>query len=120
MGWFSDILKEYPALAGEIERLRLMEAENKKRQRENAALRNERKAEQKPEQFREFKGALWRERNGTVDTIAYCPSCEFAMTVFPPGSNEMIVCSKCNFIAPFQPGEIETLARAVETELLSL
>ena len=49
MGWLSDLLKEYPALSVETERLALMEAENKKRKTENAVLQNERDAKQKRE-----------------------------------------------------------------------
>ncbi|MFT4582211.1 MAG: hypothetical protein ACI915_000040 [Gammaproteobacteria bacterium] len=120
MGWLSDLLKEYPALSVETERLALMEAENKKQKMEDGALQNERHAEQKRQRFREFKGVLWTEHNGKIDPTVYCPYCEFAMAVILSGTSEMIVCSKCNFIASFQAKEIENLTRSLETELRSL
>ena len=67
----------------------------------------------------EFNGVLWKEFNGDVETIAYCPECKLAMSAFPPGSNEMLICSKCNFTAPFSPDEVKALANKLEVELLS-
>lgn len=60
------------------------------------------------DQFVEMSGVLWKKNNiGVYESIIYCPSCQLAMSVFPPGSNEMIVCSKCHFIAPFRPNELK-------------
>lgn len=56
-------------------------------------------------------GVLWNRIGASIEEIAYCPTCKLAMSVFPPGSNEMIACSKCNFIAPFRPNEIKDKAR---------
>ncbi|MFT4560574.1 MAG: hypothetical protein ACI9BW_000308 [Gammaproteobacteria bacterium] len=111
MGWLSDILKEYPALSVETERLQSLEAKNGKLKMDNAAFQNGASAERKRQRFTMFKGVLWTEHNGLVDRTIYCPSCKSAMAVFPSKSNEKIVCPKCNFIAPFQSNEIEKLAR---------
>ena len=119
MGWFSDIIKEYPAFLAETQRLGQLDAENIKRKKDNAALQTKRIAVQTRGRFTEFEGVLWTHHNGDVDTIVYCPSCEFAMAVFPPRSNEKVVCSKCSFVAPFQPQEIEKLARSLEAKLSS-
>lgn len=133
MGWLADILKDYPALSVARERLalvedrlKLMEAENKNLKTENAYLRTE-CAEmkkrvsvyEKANQFVEYKGVLWKQLNGTVDSISYCPECKLAMFAFPPGSNEMLICSKCNFTAPFPPSQVGAMARKLEIELRS-
>jgi hypothetical protein len=40
------------------------------------------------------------------------------MSAFPPESNEMLVCSKCNFTAPFPPSQVDAMAKKLEVELL--
>ncbi len=62
----------------------------------------------------EAHGVLWRRIPEGVERIAYCPSCRLAMSVFPPGSNEMILCSKCKFVAPFRPEELIGNAKSVQ------
>lgn len=58
--------------------------------------------------FVDADGVSWnRKPDGTFEQWAYCPKCRLAMTTFPPGSNEMLLCSRCNFAAPFRPGEID-------------
>ncbi|WP_198014390.1 TFIIB-type zinc ribbon-containing protein [Leptospira fainei] len=57
--------------------------------------------------FIEESGILFRVKNGKIERNAYCPECKLPMTVFPPGSNEILFCSKCGFQAPFRPKEIE-------------
>ncbi|MEK6741986.1 MAG: hypothetical protein AABZ15_00085 [Nitrospirota bacterium] len=52
------------------------------------------------------RGVLWNRSAEGIEEVAYCPKCHLAMSVFPPGSDEMIACSQCNFIAPFRPSEI--------------
>jgi hypothetical protein len=126
MGWLGDLLKEYPALsvakerlALVEERLRLMEAENKKLATENAELKSKLSIHEKASEFIEYKGVLWKEFDGVVDSISYCPDCKLAMSAFPPGSDEMLACSKCNFTAPFPPSQVGPTAKALEIELLS-
>ena len=116
MGWFSDILREYPAFLNETERLAALDAENQKRKKGNAKRQSGRGAEQKPQQFMEFEGALWRERDGRIDTTIYCTCCKKVMVVIGRGTNESVVCSECNYVAPFQPAEIEKLARLLESK----
>jgi hypothetical protein len=109
MGWLADLLKEYPALsvakerlALVEERLRLVESENNKLKAENAELKKRIPILEKASQFIEYKGVLWKQLNGTIDSISYCPECKLAMSAFPPGSDEMLICSKCNFTKPVQ------------------
>jgi len=126
MGWLSDLLKEYPALSVAKERLaliedrlKIVEAENEQLKAENVELKSKLGANDNRSKFIEFKGVLWTQVDGKVDTITYCPTCELAMSAFPPGSNEMVICSKCNFIAPFRPDQVDEMAKALESELLS-
>ena len=119
MGWFSDILREYPEFLIETERLAVLDAENIKRKKEHTKRQIEGITNPKSPQFIAFKEVLWRQQNGKIDTIIYCASCELAMAL-PSSPNEKLVCSKCNFIAPFRPEEIERLAQSLETKSLSL
>ena len=133
MGWLADLLKDYPALSVVKERLALVEerlrqaeAENKRLKAENTDLRSECAGLKtrvavatKARQFLEYKGVLWKELDGVVDSISYCPECKLAMSVFPPGSDEMLVCSKCNFTAPFPPSQVSVKAKELEIDLLS-
>ena len=133
MGLVTDLLKEFPALSVAKERLALIEerlkgseAENKKLREEIAGLKRERDSLKEKlslleteNKFFEFKGVLWKVFSGKVDSLAYCPSCKLAMSAFPPSSDEMLICSKCNFTAPFKPGETESLAKKLEHELLT-
>jgi len=98
MGWLNDLLKEYPALSVAKERLALI----------------------KESQFTEFKGVLWKKLGDYIDSLAYCPECKLAMSAFLPGDDDMLVCSKCNFMAPFKPSQVEAMVKQLETELLLL
>ncbi len=125
MSWLTDLLKEYPALSVAKERLSLIEEKLKISEDENRKLREENKALrvgidniEKSKNFIEFNGVLWKVFDGVVETIAYCPECKLAMSTFPPGSNEMHICSKCDFTAPFEPSEIKNLAKKLENDLL--
>lgn len=134
MGWLADLLKEYPALSVARERLalfeeRLDEAErqNEKLRRELETVQSERdallenvKKTQKSERFMEHQGVCWQINEGEVDPLAYCPECHLAMHEFPPNSNETLACSKCNFVAPFAPSEINNVAKSLEVRLLTL
>lgn len=125
MGWLSDLLKEFPALSVAKERLALVEErlksienENKNLVSENADLKKQIAVCAKAEPFIEYKGVLWKQFNGEVDTISYCPECKLAMSAFPPGSDEMLICSRCNFTAPFPPSQVEAIAKKLEAELI--
>ncbi len=126
MGWLTDLLKEYPALSVAKERLSLIEEklktsekENKELRKENDILKSNIARIEKHNKFIEYNGVLWKELNGKVEKIAYCPECKLAMSTFPPGSNEMLICSKCNFTAPFSPNEVNSISNKLEIELLS-
>ncbi len=127
MGWLNDLLKDYPALSVAKERLALVEEklksseeENQKLRVENAELKKAVGVLKKESNFTEYKGVLWKQLGDKIDSIAYCPDCKLAMSAFPPGDDEMLVCSKCNFTAPFKPSEVEAKAKQLETELLLL
>lgn len=132
MGLITDLLKEFPALSVAKERLALIEerlkgaeTENKKLKEEIAELKSERDSLKEKlslleteNKFIEFKGVLWKVFSGEVDSLAYCPSCKLAMSEFPPACDEMLICSKCNFTAPFKPSKTKSLAKKLEHELL--
>jgi len=66
--------------------------------------------------FINAQGVLWHRTSSGVEDIAYCPTCRLAMSVFPPGSDEMVACSKCNYIAPFRPSQLkEKVTSALRT-----
>lgn len=46
MGWFSDILKVYPDLAQEVERLRILDEKNRKKKKHNDEVSVEPDSEQ--------------------------------------------------------------------------
>ena len=133
MGWLSDLLKDYPALSVARERLalvadhlKLAEDENKKLKAEIVELKTEcselRKkvtALEKENPFFEFKGVLWKQFDGSIDPLPYCPACKLAMSAFPPASDENLICSVCSFTAPFPPSQIDAVAKRLEIELLS-
>lgn len=126
MGWLTDLLKEYPALSVAKERLalfedrlRIFEAENQELKAENARLKQELSAHQTSSNFIEHTGVLWKQFNGEVEPLPYCPECKLAMSAFPPKSDEMLTCSKCNFTAPFPPSQVDTLAKKLEVDLLT-
>ena len=133
MSWLSDLLKDYPALSVAKERLALVEDRLKQAEKENASLKAENVALQtecselkkkvslheKAPPFFEYMGVLWKERGGLIEPLAYCPECKLAMSAFPPGSDESLICTKCNFTAPFSPSQVGDLALRLEVELLS-
>lgn len=63
-----------------------------------------------PHPFVEESGVLWkRKSSGGYEEIAYCPKCKLAMSEFPPGSNQMLICSQCNFTASFRPNNLKDI-----------
>ncbi|MGH9426349.1 MAG: hypothetical protein ACRD2L_08605, partial [Terriglobia bacterium] len=126
-------LKDYPALSVAKERLALVEerlkqaeVQNAKLKEENSALiaectelRKKVSAHEKTSPFIEYMGVLWKERGHLVEPLAYCPDCKLAMSAFPPSSDETLICSKCNFVAPFLPSQIRDMTLRLEVELLS-
>ncbi len=131
MGFLSELLKDFPALAVAKERIALFEerlklteeengrlkSDNSRLIAENAALKVRLEQQQASAQFAESHGVLWKSRNGNVERIAYCPICRVAMSEFPPGTNELLVCSKCDFQAPFRPKQTAEIAESVSNEL---
>lgn len=134
MNWLTDLLKEYPAISVAKERLALVEDRLKQAESQNTALKIENTSfrlecaelkkkvshYEKVAPFVEHMGVLWKEgRDSLIVHLAYCPECKLAMSAFPPGSDETLICTKCNFAAPFPPSEVGRLALKLEVELLS-
>lgn len=134
MSWLTEILKDFPALSVAHERLaliaeRLSEAERKnetliaeldKVTAERDALLATANAAEKSSRFVEHYGVCWQIHEEEVERIAYCPKCNLAMHEFPPDADETLLCSVCNFVAPFHPSEIEAAAKSLEIRLLTL
>ena len=125
MSWLDDLLKEYPALSvvrkrltDVEERLRHLEAENRRLKQEKAQWTKQTVLETE-DRFVNYQGVLWEHAEGTISAVAYCPRCKLAMSALPPGTDEMLVCSKCNFTAPFLPSQVGALAKQLESERLS-
>lgn len=131
MGWLTDLLKEYPALSVAKERLSLLqdkmqtiENENVKLKEENRDLKaqvNQLKKDidkyTKEAVFVEGSGVCFKKKtDGNFEIYAYCPSCKQAMSEFPPQSDEMLLCSKCNYRAPFPPSKLGTVRSQVALE----
>lgn len=134
MNWISDLLKDYPALSVAKERLALMEDRLKQTESQNLALKTEIASlrsecaelqtrisnDAEKTKYFEHMGVLWKERrDGLIEQIAYCPDCKLAMSAFPPLSDEVLACSRCNFCAPFLPSQVQHMALKLEVELLS-
>jgi hypothetical protein len=52
------------------------------------------------------RGVLWKRRpGGSFHDEPYCPSCKLPLHPFPPGSDDMLACPKCIFIALFRPSK---------------
>jgi hypothetical protein len=119
MGWFTDLLKQYPALEVARERLALADEkyeslgrENETLKLDNARLRRELEALRSSiprTEFVESRGVLFKRKpDGTFGPDAYCPDCErvlstFEESVFPPS------CSRCRFQAPFFKCDIQAI-----------
>jgi hypothetical protein len=117
---FAEWLKDVPTLAVAKERLALAQDEVRRLEGEVQRLREEnlrllaRVESIRPAKFLEAHGVLWkRDPSGRIEPIAYCPKCELALSAFPPGSNEMLLCSSCDFTAPFRPKELLSRSNSV-------
>src|SRR5437870_28803 len=117
MSWLTDLLKEYPALSVARERLALLEArldaleaENKKLSAANQEMEQRLSEQHAAAQFSECGGVFWkRGADGGYQEFPFCPSCQQVLSPFPPGSDETLICSKCDFIAPFLPSEVSSM-----------
>lgn len=133
MTWLTDLLKEFPSLSVARERLALVQERLKQSEAKSLALQTEVDALRRecpslqrriadtppPVKTYEFRGVLWKEqRDGLIEPIAYCPECKLAMSEFPPRTDENLICTKCNFVAPFPPSEVRDMALRLEVELI--
>jgi hypothetical protein len=131
MSWLTDLLREYPALSVAKERLVLLQDkmqvlgdENEKLKKENDELRMQvvelkKQLERyiKEEVFIEDSGVLFKKKlDGNFENFAYCPTCKQAMSEFPPRSNELLICTKCNYQAPFLPNKLNFIRNRVAQE----
>ena len=125
MGWFSDLLKEYPALEVARERIALLEAKFANLETENATLREEVASLQREnktlkrqlptEDFVEARGALFNCRpDGSFEPIAYCPDCKRALAPFPMPGTFGPICSKCHYRAPFKENDIPEILKELQ------
>ncbi len=125
MSWFSDLLKDYPALNVAKERIALAEAkfasletENAKLREEIASLRRENeslKRQLPSDDFVEAQGALFKRKpDGSFESIAYCPDCRRALAPFPVSGYFGPKCSKCGYEAPFKDHEIPEILKALQ------
>jgi hypothetical protein len=126
MGWFTDLLKEYPALEVARERIALAEAkfanletENVRLQEEVAGLRRENeslKSRMPVEGFIEARGALFKRRvDGSFEPDAYCPACKSALAPFPIPGAFGPSCSRCRYRAPFKSSEIPQIIKELQS-----
>ncbi len=132
MGWPSDLLKEFPldsvareqltdrgkrsyccdegySPSSEDQKLPTSDTESRQRQA--------REGSKAKDIFVREKGVLWkRHPSGGFQEKPYCPSCKLELNAFPPGSDDMLACPKCNFIAIFRPSKSrEVLAKLTKT-----
>jgi hypothetical protein len=120
MGWLEDLLKEYPELASAKyklivvnEKLKHLEKEVKLLREkiaevttENTALREHPVLVLESGLYVKERGVLWkRTQSGTFEDVPFCPTCIFPLLSFPPGSDDMLTCPKCNFLALFRPSK---------------
>jgi hypothetical protein len=112
MGWLTDLLKDYPALAVAKERLAYKEEqfnelkdENRRLTEEIGALKAENAELKKkladPMQRQEFileSGALWRVKpDGAIEHYPYCTCCHHVLT----NIGTHFRCYRCDITTPF-------------------
>ena len=55
-----------------------------------------------PDGYRSSGEVLWLVgADGSIEKLAYCPTCKLVMTPFPSDYPEHLVCTACKFKAPF-------------------
>ena len=128
MDWLTDLLEEYPQLSAAKEqlsdvarRLKSAEGEVKKLRDEVTRLRSAlaEAGGNKKLKFVEHTGVLWKRIGDAVEAVAYCPTCQLPLEVFPPGSNQLLICIRCKFTASFKPYEINSVVKAVNEQMSS-
>jgi len=61
-----------------------------------------------PDGYRSSSGVLWLVgADGSIEKLAYCPTCKLVMTPFPSDYPEHLVCTGCKFKAPFGYTELD-------------
>jgi hypothetical protein len=61
-----------------------------------------------PEGFISSSGVLWLVgAGGSIEKLAYCPTCKLVMTPFPSDYPEHLVCTVCKFKAPFEYSKLD-------------
>ena len=128
MGWLLDLMKDIPItpilkerLALAEDKIRALEEENRKLRDEkkkllniNKALQGKVKEQNAESSFIEDSGVLFKIKDdGNFEKYAYCPICKQAMSMFPPGSNEMLICARCTYTAPFRPNKLSSIREKV-------
>jgi hypothetical protein len=123
MSFFSDLLKDFPALEVARERIKLVEDKQRSVEEENQRLRQTVATLQADiaalrlrlpsTEFVERRGAIFKRLpTGGFESVAYCPDCKRALSTledFIPLS-----CSKCNYIAPLRGPEIPAIIQSLE------
>lgn len=69
---------------------------------------------QQSPQFVSAHGVLWKRTSSGIEPLAYCPECLLAMSSWPPESDELLICSKCDFTAPFKPSEVKSKSQFIK------
>jgi len=119
MGWLSDLMKDFPLppVAPEQRKDRLKRPKCRdggntpSPEGQNLPIsdleNHRRQAQEGPgDIFVRAKGVLWkRDPSGGFHEKPYCPSCKMELNVFPPGSDNMLACPTCDFIAIFRPSK---------------
>jgi len=124
MGWLEDLVKEYPDLLSAKyklivvdERLKYLEKEVKLLQdeiarvkMENSMLRTHPVLVLESGSYVKERGVLWKKTpSGYFEDVPFCPTCIFPLVSFPPGSDDMLTCPKCNFLALFRPSQVHNI-----------
>lgn len=127
MEWILDQLKEFPLLTVARKQLKDGKKRPSRGDESNTPLPTGQKppisdkenhreqAQEGPRDiFVRVKGVLWKRLpSGRFQEKPFCPSCKLELNAFPPGSDNMLACPKCNFIAIFRPSK----SRAILDEL---
>ena len=59
-------------------------------------------------------GVLWtRAADGGLEKVVYCPECRLVLLPLPSDNPSRLVCTGCQFKAPFGPAEIERISEGL-------